>query len=125
MRRLFEFVKNVELNWGVKVNWLEYKSVRQLQLVNFDTANRNGKPFDDLIIDKQYLPNPVTRFCTIHLKIKTIEGFVLSLPGFESGYTDVMGLRFDEPSRVMKAKSQEKKIREIEMPDVFRKTHIR
>jgi len=111
-----EFVKNVELNWGVRFNWLEYKSVRQLQLVNFDTANRNGKPFDDLIIDKQYLPNPVTRFCTIHLKIKTIEGFVLSLPGFESGYTDVMGLRFDEPSRVMKAKSQEKKIREIECP---------
>lgn len=72
-----EFVRDCAVNWDVKIYWLEYRNNDQgFEEVTFETASRNGEPFEQLILKKKYLPNPVTRFCTIEMKIRTIHKFL-------------------------------------------------
>lgn len=64
-----EFVRDCEKNWGVEIHWLEYRNSEQkFERVSFETASRNGEPFEALITKKNYLPNMVARFCTQELK---------------------------------------------------------
>jgi 3'-phosphoadenosine 5'-phosphosulfate sulfotransferase (PAPS reductase)/FAD synthetase len=75
-----EFVRDCETNWGVEIHWLEYQDdAPKFRRVNFETASRNGEPFEMLIRKRKYLPNPVTRFCTAILKIRTIDRYLKSL----------------------------------------------
>ena len=61
-----QFVKDCEKHWNVKIHWVEFRDdENKFAEVTFETASRNGEPFEQLIIKKKYLPNPVTRFCTI------------------------------------------------------------
>jgi hypothetical protein len=108
------FVRNMEVQWGVKIHWLEFKPAEEpadrWHEVTFDTASREGEPFEALIQQKQYLPNPVTRFCTIELKIRPIARF-LRHHGFDGTMDDLenaslVGIRADEPRRVVKIKDR-------------------
>ena len=68
-----EFVKECGERWNVPITWLEYiPDAPGFKVVDFETAARNGEPFEAIIHKRQYLPNPVTRFCTIDLKIRII-----------------------------------------------------
>lgn len=59
------FVQDCSERWGVEIHWVEYRDADPaFKRVTFDTASRNGEPFEALIRKRQYLPNPVTRFCT-------------------------------------------------------------
>ena len=118
--KTLDFVRDVEANWGVKVHWLEYRPKKTWAEVTYETASRNGEPFDTLIEERQYLPNPVTRFCTVELKIRTIDRWADSL-GWDDGHTEVVGLRYDEPHRVARIKSN-KRSNEVECP-MFRARH--
>jgi 3'-phosphoadenosine 5'-phosphosulfate sulfotransferase (PAPS reductase)/FAD synthetase len=70
--------------------------------VDFDSASRGGEPFEALIRKRQYLPNPVTRFCTTELKIRAIHKYLKSL-GWEHNETmDWVGIRADEARRAAK-----------------------
>ena len=51
------------------------------------------------LLQKNYLPNPVTRFCTQELKIKLIEQYGKA---FWDEFDVVLGLRADEHTRVSK-----------------------
>jgi len=102
-----EFVRDCGVNWGVKIHWLEYqdaeKTKDRFKVVDFETASRNGEPFEQLIIKKKYLPNPVTRFCTIELKIRTIHRYLKSIGWSDHNETqDWMGIRADEMRRAAK-----------------------
>lgn len=96
------FVRDCQERWGVHIEWLEYQDADAVAdrwtAVTFDNASRNGEPFAALIGRKNYLPNPVTRFCTEALKIKPMEQYAAH-QGLED-YDVVIGLRADEPSRV-------------------------
>ena len=48
-------------------------------MVDYATASCKGEPFEALIRKRKYLPNPVTRFCTIDLKIRIIHKYLRSL----------------------------------------------
>jgi 3'-phosphoadenosine 5'-phosphosulfate sulfotransferase (PAPS reductase)/FAD synthetase len=48
------------------------------------------------------LPNPVTRFCTIELKIRAIHKFLKSLGWQHNENMDWVGIRADEPRRAAK-----------------------
>ena len=75
-----EFVRDCETNWGVEIHWLEYRnSEKKFERVTFETASRNGEPFEALIRKKKYLPNVVARFCTQELKVLTIDRYMKSL----------------------------------------------
>ena len=105
MPETLDFVRDCEVQWGVPITWLEYKSKREYKIVNYDTASRNGEPFEALIADKNYLPNMVARFCTSELKVLTIERYLK-----DQGITDwetAVGIRADEPRRVAKMRQKE------------------
>jgi len=98
-----EFVRDCETNWGVEIHWLEYQNDDpKFRRVNFETASRNGEPFEMLIRKRKYLPNPVTRFCTAELKIRTIHKYVKSLGWDHNENMDWVGIRADEQRRAVK-----------------------
>lgn len=98
-----KFVKDCQDNWGVDITWLEYqREDPKYKLISFETASRNGEPFEQLIERKKFLPNPVTRFCTAELKIRTIHRYIKSLGWEHDENTDWIGIRADEPRRAAK-----------------------
>ena len=100
-----KFVQDCSNHWGVHITWLEYQPEKPHFLeVNFEQASRAGEPFEDLILKKRYLPNPVARFCTEELKVKTINRYLKSV-GIEDA-TTMVGVRADEPRRVSKLRAR-------------------
>lgn len=98
-----KFVQDCSDKWNVEIHWLEYRDADPAFIrVDFATASRNGEPFEAIIRKRQYLPNPVTRFCTSELKIRTIHKYLKSL-GWEHNETmDWIGMRADEQRRAAK-----------------------
>lgn len=103
-----EFVRDMEIHWGVPIVWIEYRDNEQgYAIVNFDTASRDGEPFEAIIKKRQYLPNPVTRFCTVELKIRAMHKHLKSL-GWKDGdgWDQMVGIRADEQRRVSKIRAR-------------------
>jgi 3'-phosphoadenosine 5'-phosphosulfate sulfotransferase (PAPS reductase)/FAD synthetase len=98
------FVQDCSVNWNVPIVWIEYQAAGETadrwRMVDFNTASRNGEPFEALIQKRNYLPNPVARFCTGELKVLTIERFFKSI-GIEE-FETMVGIRADEQRRVAK-----------------------
>jgi 3'-phosphoadenosine 5'-phosphosulfate sulfotransferase (PAPS reductase)/FAD synthetase len=100
------FVRDCSVNWNVPIVWLEYRSSDpKFAVVDYETASRNGEPFDQLIKQRNYLPNMVARFCTTELKVLAIDRYMKSL-GIDE-YSTVVGIRADEPRRVAKMKTNQ------------------
>jgi 3'-phosphoadenosine 5'-phosphosulfate sulfotransferase (PAPS reductase)/FAD synthetase len=99
MLQTLNFVKDCGEHWGVEIVWLEYGR----GCVTYETASRAGEPYTALINKKAYLPNPVTRFCTIELKILPARDFARSM-GWDA-WTVVLGMRADEPRRVARSRN--------------------
>jgi 3'-phosphoadenosine 5'-phosphosulfate sulfotransferase (PAPS reductase)/FAD synthetase len=101
-----EFVRDCEANWGVKINWLEFRdNEKKYEVVSFETASRNGEPFETLIKKRNYLPNPVSRFCTVELKVRTIHRY-LKNNGWKE-WDSMLGIRADEKRRLAKIGNQD------------------
>jgi 3'-phosphoadenosine 5'-phosphosulfate sulfotransferase (PAPS reductase)/FAD synthetase len=99
-----EFVRACSERWGVPIQWLEYRNNQTgFALVDFKTASRNGEPFAEIIKKRNFLPNPVARFCTVELKIQPEVKFLKSF-GW-SDWVNFVGIRADEPRRVAKIKA--------------------
>lgn len=99
------FVQECSERWGMPIVWLEFRDDEAgFAVVDFASASRAGEPFEALIRKRSYLPNPVTRFCTIDLKIRIIHKYLRSLGlSTEGDPVDMMtGIRADEPRRVAK-----------------------
>lgn len=102
------FVRDCGEQWGVPIRWVEYRNDEKgYALVDFETASRNGEPFAAIIRKRSYLPNPVTRFCTVELKIRAMHKHLASL-GWKKGdgWDQMIGIRADEPSRVAKIRAR-------------------
>ena len=99
-----KFVNDCSVNWNVPITWVEYRDADPaFAVVNYETASRNGEPFEALIRKRQYLPNPVTRFCTSELKIRTIHKYLKSTGWDDHNETmDWIGMRADEQRRAAK-----------------------
>lgn len=104
-----EFARDCSFRWGLPIVFLEYRSGdEKFAVVTFETASRNGEPFEALIRKKNYLPNPVTRFCTSELKIRITSQYCKSI-GLDIGEEEsIVGFRYDEPRRVAKLKDKKR-----------------
>ena len=60
------------------------------------------------------LPNPRARFCTDYLKIRALQDFAKKR-GYKQ-WTNILGLRYDEPKRVSSQKKYQTKNRMSQMP---------
>jgi 3'-phosphoadenosine 5'-phosphosulfate sulfotransferase (PAPS reductase)/FAD synthetase len=99
-----DFVRDCGVHWGVPITWLEWQPEDPMwREVTYDTASRKGEPFEQLIAKKNYLPNPVTRFCTVDLKIKPFANYLRSI-GWDE-WDNLIGIRADEPRRVAKMRA--------------------
>lgn len=98
------FVRDCSTHWNVPITWVEYiTEAPGWRVVDFASASRNGEPFEALIRARNYLPNPVARFCTVELKILRAVDYMRSL-GIEEHET-LIGLRADEPRRLAKLRA--------------------
>jgi len=104
----YDFIDRVAKEWDVQITWLEYAidddDKPTAKVVTYDTASRNGEPFDLLIDRRGYLPNPMTRLCTSELKMRTQIRYLRQKEAFADGYTNAIGLRADEPRRALRLK---------------------
>lgn len=121
-----DFVHEVETKWDVPVVWLEYTRISACEIppgifptprrntnlakavergddahwfkvVDYETANRDGKPFEAMLSWAKSLPNPVSRVCSTQLKIRTSMRYLFSL-GIKQ-YSPSIGIRADEAHR--------------------------
>lgn len=102
------FVQTCSEQWNVEIHWVEYRDADPaFERVTFETASRNGEPFEAIIRKRKYLPNPVTRFCTSELKIRTINKYLKSLGWADHNEEmDWVGMRADEQRRAAKIKDK-------------------
>lgn len=109
MPETLDFVQECASRWGVHIVWLEWRNKAvsdddaAFEIVSHNSASRDGEPFKALIDKKGYLPNPITRFCTVELKIRVMRDYARSL-GWKN-WTNIIGLRADEPIRVGRART--------------------
>lgn len=116
-RETLDFIHEIETRWGIDVKWLERDADADAgyREVSFESAARDGAPFRELVVERNFLPNPVTRFCTQELKIRVMKGWMLAR-GYEH-WTNIIGLRADEPRRVSRMRSSNEKDRwDVAMP---------
>lgn len=117
------FVQACSERWGVHITWLEYQQAEEpknrFKVVDFASASRNGEPFEAVIRAKNYLPNPVTRFCTVEMKIRTMHRYLRSLgwADDDNEWDQMIGIRADEERRVAK-------IRARPSPETVRETMV-
>lgn len=105
-----KFVRDCGKYWDVPIVWLEYQNKPAgkdcFKVVDFDTAARDGEPFEEIIGRYGKLPNPAQRWCTNKLKILPISAYLLSLGITESlaeGHRlSIVGIRADEQRRAAK-----------------------
>lgn len=97
------FADKCDKEFGLNLVWLEAKiqpekgNGTEYNLVDFETANRNGLPFRNAI--KKYgLPSKVYRHCTRELKEVPIHKFAREY--FGSEYLTALGIRKDEEHRL-------------------------
>lgn len=101
-----EFVEECSLRMGVEIVWLEYAeddgrpSFARVGPGTNRPASTNGEPLEMVFRRRNYLPNPVTRFCTTEAKARPSAKYMRWL-GYES-WTSVLGIRADEQSRIVK-----------------------
>jgi len=101
-----EFVRDCSVNWQVPIAWLEWRDTEsKFEVVTFETASRDGEPFEALIRKRGYVPNPVARFCTVELKVRTIHRYLKSIGWTE--WDSMLGIRADEPRRLAKIGNQD------------------
>lgn len=96
------FVHEIGSRWDVNVRWLEWRGGEYggVVEVGYNSASRNGEPFEELIISKQALPNWQARWCTGFLKVRAMMAFMDQQGLAPGSYVEMIGFRADETGRI-------------------------
>jgi hypothetical protein len=99
-----EFVKECDDHFGFNTVWIEAvqflgeRRSASFRIVDFKTADRAGRTFEDSI--KKYgIPNQKFKDCTRNLKQKPIEAYAKSIGWRKGSYELAIGIRADEIDR--------------------------
>jgi 3'-phosphoadenosine 5'-phosphosulfate sulfotransferase (PAPS reductase)/FAD synthetase len=143
MPQTLDFVRDMQEKWAVKVVWLEYTRVPAAQIpsgvfptkgrsdnlekskqngeethwfkeVNYETASRNGEPFDELLNFVETLPNVVSRRCSVQLKMRTALRYLCAVG--MAPYEPLIGIRKDEEGRAIQIKASAENIEKPRFP---------
>lgn len=110
MEETLDFVNECSGQWGIPIVWIELDRFKpagnRFRVVSYETAARNGEPFEDIITKKKFLPNQNARWCTAELKVKPARDYLRSL-GWEHWHS-ALGIRADEQSRVNREPQKER-----------------
>lgn len=98
------FVKRCQDYFNVNVVWVECvvdlekgKGTRH-KIVDFETASRNGEPFEE-VIKKYGIPNQAFPHCNRETKLKPIHSYIKNELQWKDYYTAI-GIRYDEFDRM-------------------------
>lgn len=95
------FIRDIEQHWSVPITMLEYRLGGNFEVVDFETASRNGEPYEAVIQQRGgVLPNPRARYCSSEMKTRTMHRYLRSLGWTE--WETFIGIRADEPRRAAK-----------------------
>ena len=101
-----DFVNECDKRWNLGIVWLEYRRPATFEVVTYETASRNGEPYDQLLEQRpSAIPNMQFRYCTMELKIMTLKRYLKSIG--VTDYTSFNGIRYDEPRRWQKVKDSD------------------
>ena len=104
MPATLDFINECDKRWNLNIVWLEYRYGNNFEVVDYESASRTGRPFDELIAhNKGVLPNTMMRFCTSQMKINTLKRWAKSIGVTE--WEHYVGIRYDEPRRWGKTSS--------------------
>jgi hypothetical protein len=100
-----KFVDRCDREWGFNVVWLEAvvdprkgKGIRH-KIVTFETASRNGEPFEAYIA-KHGIPNRMYNQCTSRLKTEPMDSLRAERGWKKGTFSTAIGIRADEMDRV-------------------------
>lgn len=100
-----KFINNCDKYFNFKTVWVEAVVNEEkgkgtsFKIVNYDTASRDGRPFED-VIRKYGIPNQTFQICSRELKTNTIKAYLRSLGWKSRKYYTAIGIRNDEVHRV-------------------------
>ncbi|CAB4149118.1 Phosphoadenosine phosphosulphate reductase [uncultured Caudovirales phage] len=97
------FIYTCDELWDLNIIWLEAQIIKEkgigttYKVVDFETASRNGEPFEAML-EKYPLPNNMASNCTRELKQRPIESYI------RDNFSDydvfrIIGIRADEEYR--------------------------
>ncbi len=97
-----KFVDQCDKAFGLNLNWIEAEVQKKgkgtsYRIVDFDTASRNGRPFED-VVKKFGLPTTDFPHCTRELKIEPFSKYAIDHIGDD--FERALGIRIDEPRRL-------------------------
>jgi len=111
-----DFVRDCDENWGFNTVWLEAVvspvegvGVRH-RVVSYETASRNGEPFEALI-SKYGIPNPTDPHCSERLKMLVSRDYLKSIGwarGLLLNHDTAIGIRADEIDRMSQHAAKER-----------------
>lgn len=99
------FAEKCDKEFGLNLVWIEAKTHNEkgkgvtANIVNFETASRNGEPFRNMI-KKHGIPNIQMPLCTRELKDRAIRAYCRQIGLKKSDYQIAIGIRADELDRV-------------------------
>lgn len=105
--KTLDFINNCDKVFGFNTVWLEcvvHHGERKgsgFKVVDYDTASRNGEPFEDFI-SKYGIPNTQYPQCTRELKLAPMRTYLASLGLHHKTIPTAIGIRSDESRRVSK-----------------------
>jgi 3'-phosphoadenosine 5'-phosphosulfate sulfotransferase (PAPS reductase)/FAD synthetase len=112
MQGTLDFINECDKQWNLNIVWLEYRKPASFEVVTYETASRNGRPYKELLEQRpSSIPNMQFRYCTQELKIMTLKRYLKSIDITE--YTSFNGIRYDEPRRWQKTKDSDY---DVELP---------
>jgi len=102
--KTLEFINNCDVRFNFNTVWLEAKITHEKgkgtrhNIVNYKTASRTGKPFEE-VIKKHGIPFTGAPVCTRELKNYPIQSYIKSLGLKKQDYLMAIGIRADENRR--------------------------
>lgn len=112
------FVDECANEWNINIIWVESKCKDDNgisfsekgwkvnhKIVNYETASRNGEPFEEMI-SVLGIPRTDEPFCSKQLKTAAIESYLKSI-GWNDYYRAI-GIRYDELNRIDKNRKDKK-----------------
>lgn len=78
--------------------WARSWNEAGFQIVSHNSAARDGEPLLALVMQRKFLPNQASRFCTTETKIRTGKRYLRSI-GWDY-WTTCVGMRHDEQRRI-------------------------